>query len=553
MAMNRRVAWIGGASLGAGVMYLLDPLAGRRRRARIRDQIVHWIRSTERAIDATRRDIVNRACGLGLGTRSRLRRRVAYTQEGLRQQVREHLARTASHPRSIAASVEDGVVTLSGSILRHEVDAVIEAVSAVPGVRRVDNRMKTHEHGADVPGQQGAPARRMGRGRVLPGAWPPAMRVAAGAAGAALAVSGARRRTLPGIAAAVAGLGLLARSATNMPMRRLIGLGAGRKAVDLQQAIHIDAPVDRVFDLWSRYENFPRFMSYVREVRQLGPDWSHWVVAGPAGVPVEWDAEITEFIPRTVLAWKTTPGSIIQHSGVVRFDDEDGGTRVTIRMSYNPATGAIGHVIADLLGADPKTRMDQDLAMMKTFVETGRAPRPPRPPAPPGRRRAPPRPTCEKPFSTKGDRSMSIMRWDPVDDLGTLRRQMDRMPDEIFARRPTREGAPRGWAPAIDVLEADNEVVVRAELPNLDPERVEISVSHDTVTLRGESRREEERQGPNYYRRELRYGAFSRTVPLPTEVKSAADRATYKDGLLEVRIPKSEQAQATSVKVQAQQ
>ncbi len=374
--MDRRAAWLGAAGLGAGAMYVLDPIAGRRRRALIRDRIVHWTRRAGRAIDAARRDLTNRTRGLAREARSRITRRMPETQEALLQRVRERVARTVSHPRSVEVSLEDGVATLSGPILRHEVDPLIAALSAIPGVRRVDNRMEIHEHRADIPGLQGQPARRARGGGVFQEVWPPAMRVAAGTAGAALVAQGARRRTLPAVAAGLAGLGLLARSATNLPLRRLVGWGAGRKAVDIQKAIHIDAPVDRVFELWSAYENFPRFMSHVREVRQIGPDWSHWVVAGPAGVPIEWDAEITEFIPNKILAWKTVPGSVIQHSGIVRFDDEDGGTRVTIRMSYNPGAGALGHAIAELLGADPKTRMDQDLAMMKTFIETGREPRP---------------------------------------------------------------------------------------------------------------------------------------------------------------------------------
>lgn len=145
------------------------------------------------------------------------------------------------------------------------------------------------------------------------------------------------------------------------------------------------------------------------------------------------------------------------------------------------------------------------------------------------------------------------MRWDPLGDLATLRRQMDRMLDEFFARRPQREAAQAEWVPPVDVFEADNEVVVRAELPNIDPKQLDISVSRDTITLRGESKHEEERQARNYYQRELRYGAFIRTIPLMAEVKSTEARATYKDGVLEVRVPKSEQARATSVKVQVQQ
>ncbi len=146
---------------------------------------------------------------------------------------------------------------------------------------------------------------------------------------------------------------------------------------------------------------------------------------------------------------------------------------------------------------------------------------------------------------------MSIMRWDPFDELGTLRRSMDRMFDDFFTtRRNGREGATLQWEPPIEMFETEHAVVVRAELPNIDPKQVEITVTDDTVMLRGETKHEEEHKERNYYRREFRYGTFTRTLPLATEVKSAEAKATYKDGVLEVTLPKSERVKPTSVKVQ---
>jgi HSP20 family protein len=130
-----------------------------------------------------------------------------------------------------------------------------------------------------------------------------------------------------------------------------------------------------------------------------------------------------------------------------------------------------------------------------------------------------------------------------------MRREMDRLLDDFWAR-PAREGAEPGWVPPVEIFEADNEVVVRAELPNIDPKQMDISVTPEAITLKGETKHEEERRARNYYRRELRYGSFARALPLPTEVKSAEARATYKDGVLEVRIPKSDRSRATPVKVQ---
>ncbi len=145
---------------------------------------------------------------------------------------------------------------------------------------------------------------------------------------------------------------------------------------------------------------------------------------------------------------------------------------------------------------------------------------------------------------------MKIMRWDPFDEMGTLSRSMERLFDDFFTRRPDREPALLAWEPAVEMFETDQDVVVRAALPNIDPKQVDITVTNDAITFRGESRHEEEHTGRNYVRREFRYGSFSRTLPLVTEVKSAEATATYKDGVLEVKIPKSERVTPRAVKVQ---
>jgi len=147
---------------------------------------------------------------------------------------------------------------------------------------------------------------------------------------------------------------------------------------------------------------------------------------------------------------------------------------------------------------------------------------------------------------------MSVVRWNSFGDIDTLRRSMDQLFDEVFTRRPGvgREVATLAWEPAVEMFESDHEVVVRAELPDVDPKQVEITVTSDAITLKGERKHEQEEKGRNYYRRELRYGTFARTLPLGTEVKSGDAKATYKDGVLEVKIPKSERVKPASVKVQ---
>jgi uncharacterized membrane protein len=105
------------------------------------------------------------------------------------------------------------------------------------------------------------------------------------------------------------GLGLLARALTNIETQRLVGAGAGRRAVDVQKTIMINAPLAEVFRFCSNFANFPRFMAGLNEARHLGNGRSHWVAAGPAGALVTWDAVIMRSEPNQMLAWRSESGA----------------------------------------------------------------------------------------------------------------------------------------------------------------------------------------------------------------------------------------------------
>jgi uncharacterized membrane protein len=155
----------------------------------------------------------------------------------------------------------------------------------------------------------------------------------------------------------------------------LTGIGAGRRAVDVQKTINIDAPLDAVFAFFADYRNFPHFMRNVRRVEERSNGQSHWTVTGPAGSTVTWDSVTTRLVPNEHIAWRTVPGSAVQHAGMIYLEPVEGGTRLQVQMSYNPPAGALGHAIAKLLGADPKTELDEDLMRLKSALETGKAPR----------------------------------------------------------------------------------------------------------------------------------------------------------------------------------
>jgi len=177
-------------------------------------------------------------------------------------------------------------------------------------------------------------------------------------------------------AVALLGLGALAVLLRSDRGRHLLDSLRHRGAasqVEVENSIHIDAAPKEVFDAWSEVENFPRFMSHVTEVRDLGHRRSHWVVRGPGGMEYAWNAVMTEQSRPERLSWRSEPGSEIEQEGTVTFEPSGNGTRVTVRMTYSPPAGALGHGIARMLGADPQRQMDDDLARMKDFIERGGA------------------------------------------------------------------------------------------------------------------------------------------------------------------------------------
>jgi uncharacterized membrane protein len=146
------------------------------------------------------------------------------------------------------------------------------------------------------------------------------------------------------------------------------------EGIEVVRTMTVDAPVERVYEFWNDFENFPRFMSHVREVRRTGPDRTHWTVAGPAGAPVEWDAIVTRRVPNEEISWRTTDSSVVEHGGTVEFRPAGSGrTRIDIRMSYRPAGGALGQGLAALFGADPERVIGDDLSRLPTQLGFGRS------------------------------------------------------------------------------------------------------------------------------------------------------------------------------------
>lgn len=187
--------------------------------------------------------------------------------------------------------------------------------------------------------------------------------------GAALTLYGLTRRGGLGKVLRTLGTGMLVGAVGRSGISGGVPALDRRRAVDIQKTLHIEAPVDQVYAFWSNYENFPLFMSHVREVEDLGDGRSHWSVSGPGGVPIEWNASLTQQTPNEVIAWRSEAGSMLENAGIIRFAASGTGTRVDLRFCYHPPAGGAGQAVAELLGSDPRAKLNEDLGRMKSLLE----------------------------------------------------------------------------------------------------------------------------------------------------------------------------------------
>jgi HSP20 family protein len=149
---------------------------------------------------------------------------------------------------------------------------------------------------------------------------------------------------------------------------------------------------------------------------------------------------------------------------------------------------------------------------------------------------------------------MAIVRWDPARELDSLQSDMNRVFDTFFQARGGGRSGGNGvqrWVPPMDLTETEGEYVLRADLPGLRRDQVEIEVKDDVLTISGERRSEHEDKGEGFHRVERSFGRFSRSLDLPKGVDAQAVKAEFADGVLEVRIPKPAQALPTKIEIGA--
>ena len=146
----------------------------------------------------------------------------------------------------------------------------------------------------------------------------------------------------------------------------------------------------------------------------------------------------------------------------------------------------------------------------------------------------------------------NIVRWEPFRDLISLREAMDRLFEESFIRPRSGWLAPVGIGGlAVDVYETDQDVIVKSSVPGVRPEDIDITITGDTLTIKGQTKAEEKVERANYIRQERRYGAFSRSLTLPTTIVAEKAKAEFEDGVLTLTLPKAEEVKPKTIEVKA--
>ena len=150
-------------------------------------------------------------------------------------------------------------------------------------------------------------------------------------------------------------------------------LSNGKQGIHAKASCIVNREPEEVYTFWRSFENFPRFMRHVESVQDRGDGRYHWVVKGPAGTTVEWDAMIVADDPGTVITWRSLEDADVDNAGAVRFERAPGGrgTIVKVNLEYNPVGGVLGATVAKLFGEEPSQQLDDDLRRFKQVLEIG--------------------------------------------------------------------------------------------------------------------------------------------------------------------------------------
>lgn len=207
--------------------------------------------------------------------------------------------------------------------------------------------------------------------------------------GAALALAGAARRGWLGLGLGVAGGSLLLRGVTGRSLvMRLLGMNHAvispsarvtvphGQGIRVEDSILIERSANELYTFWRDFTNLAQFLPSVKSVEVYEGNRSHWMVEGPAGAPIQWDAEIINDVPNELIAWRTVAGSAVDHAGTVRFRPmpDGGATSVEVVFEYVPTGGPVGAAVARVFGRSPEQEVPEALARLRDLFSCPKRP-----------------------------------------------------------------------------------------------------------------------------------------------------------------------------------
>jgi HSP20 family molecular chaperone IbpA/uncharacterized protein YndB with AHSA1/START domain len=337
----------------------------------------------------------------------------------------------------------------------------------------------------------------------------------------------------------------------------------------IEQSIEVNAPAHTVYNQLTQFEQYPRFMEDIKEVRQLDNTHLHWR-ARMSGRDMEWDAEILEQVPDQVIAWRNTDGPIKSERVEVRPLDGD-KAKVSVAMEYEtpPQQGAdteasiAGHAVHDLVRFKQFIESrGQETGAWRGEVHQGRetspggGPEQSAQPAQPGQsagtgQQQQAAPGGQNPALTAMS-SMDPQAWLPSmlhawEEPFVIMRKMTEDMDQLFERfigRPMygakqKQGTAQAagtWSPPLEVAQSGDKLLVRVELPGVKQENVRVEIKNDRLVIEGD-RQEEPQQARGFSHTERPYGHFYRALAMPDGVNPEQAAASLRDGVLEISIP----------------
>jgi uncharacterized membrane protein len=368
MAGIKKSNWIffGGVATAAAAIFFLDDKHGRDRRAKAGQGARKIAAGIAQGATLATRDTQHRLLGAAKHAWFTLRQQPC-DDRILVERIRSRMGRIVSRPHDIHVASDGGTVTLWGHATEVEAHALVDSVRGMRGVREIMDHLDIREAATDRERHQD-PLRAARNATTLQ--WSPARRLATSLAGAALARYGWRRHDDIGAAISLMGAGLAVQSWMRHNVHSVLAFTDDCPGFALERTVKIKAPLSDIYDFWSDPENYPKVFSHIAAVERQGENLYRWTINGPAGIPIHWEGIIVRTVPNTIVEWKSLPGSTVGNFGVARFDaNYDASTRLHIRMFYRPPAGILGRFLAELLGADPKKVLDQDLARLKQIFE----------------------------------------------------------------------------------------------------------------------------------------------------------------------------------------